>query len=234
FTGVTPNGAGPDANTMGSYVGALVVDPRDGNVVYVRGSDMGFMPQQALDPTLPGGILGPPPQSVHGLLRIDTRDIIGNGDNLDRYFVADQNDSDGIPEWDPTDPIGYRNNFYNGDTDDRYPDGITYFGEGAFWYDLSQDTSGIPSFTANVPAIVHSLTLDAQGRLLIGTDRGIWRANSYGFSYDYSGGSASIIAGTNKVNNSVGARYGSRSEEHTSELQSPCNLVCRLLLEKKK
>src|SRR5256885_15168646 len=30
-------------------------------------------------------------------------------------------------------------------------------------------------------------------------------------------------------------RWGSRrSEEHTSELQSPCNLVCRLLLEKKK
>src|SRR3989454_3937477 len=27
---------------------------------------------------------------------------------------------------------------------------------------------------------------------------------------------------------------GVRSEEHTSELQSPCNLVCRLLLEKKK
>src|SRR5256885_16172489 len=36
-------------------------------------------------------------------------------------------------------------------------------------------------------------------------------------------------------NASVGVavrRY--RSEEHTSELQSPCNLVCRLLLEKKK
>src|SRR2546426_11520189 len=38
-----------------------------------------------------------------------------------------------------------------------------------------------------------------------------------------------------------GARRGdpsdprdARSEEHTSELQSPCNLVCRLLLEKKK
>src|SRR3989454_2568649 len=29
-------------------------------------------------------------------------------------------------------------------------------------------------------------------------------------------------------------RGDSRSEEHTSELQSPCNLVCRLLLEKKK
>src|SRR5256885_5403858 len=30
------------------------------------------------------------------------------------------------------------------------------------------------------------------------------------------------------------ARIVDRSEEHTSELQSPCNLVCRLLLEKKK
>src|SRR2546426_12586776 len=29
-------------------------------------------------------------------------------------------------------------------------------------------------------------------------------------------------------------RHRLRSEEHTSELQSPCNLVCRLLLEKKK
>src|SRR5256885_10848590 len=31
-----------------------------------------------------------------------------------------------------------------------------------------------------------------------------------------------------------GAYDKSRSEEHTSELQSPCNLVCRLLLEKQK
>src|SRR2546426_2931625 len=32
----------------------------------------------------------------------------------------------------------------------------------------------------------------------------------------------------------VGHVRRERSEEHTSELQSPCNLVCRLLLEKKK
>src|SRR5256885_10014660 len=32
----------------------------------------------------------------------------------------------------------------------------------------------------------------------------------------------------------VEVRRPERSEEHTSELQSPCNLVCRLLLEKKK
>src|SRR2546426_3824312 len=31
-----------------------------------------------------------------------------------------------------------------------------------------------------------------------------------------------------------GFQQRTRSEEHTSELQSPCNLVCRLLLEKKK
>src|SRR2546426_2990302 len=32
----------------------------------------------------------------------------------------------------------------------------------------------------------------------------------------------------------IGMDNEHRSEEHTSELQSPCNLVCRLLLEKKK
>src|SRR5688500_19767486 len=32
----------------------------------------------------------------------------------------------------------------------------------------------------------------------------------------------------------IGVCNSTRSEEHTSELQSPCNLVCRLLLEKKK
>src|SRR5256885_6640722 len=38
----------------------------------------------------------------------------------------------------------------------------------------------------------------------------------------------SFPSGSTRI--SVGAK---RSEEHTSELQSPCNLVCRLLLEKK-
>src|SRR2546426_6654969 len=35
-------------------------------------------------------------------------------------------------------------------------------------------------------------------------------------------------------NSLTAAGHLPRSEEHTSELQSPCNLVCRLLLEKKK
>src|SRR2546426_8495757 len=56
-----------------------------------------------------------------------------------------------------------------------------------------------------------------------------------------SGHAAAAGAG---VEAALGAGHGARdlglrarrerSEEHTSELQSPCNLVCRLLLEKKK
>src|SRR5205807_10378400 len=43
-------------------------------------------------------------------------------------------------------------------------------------------------------------------------------------------------AGSRRAGRSLRRRRGgrARSEEHTSELQSPCNLVCRLLLEKKK
>src|SRR5688500_19504578 len=37
-----------------------------------------------------------------------------------------------------------------------------------------------------------------------------------------------------RIDTSFSKEVQVRSEEHTSELQSPCNLVCRLLLEKKK
>src|SRR5256885_10954109 len=46
-----------------------------------------------------------------------------------------------------------------------------------------------------------------------------------------------VSADNNEDLDETGARVDNptpRSEEHTSELQSPCNLVCRLLLEKKK
>src|SRR5256885_12911782 len=47
------------------------------------------------------------------------------------------------------------------------------------------------------------------------------------------GGNVDAVAFTFFASFGVNARTA-RSEEHTSELQSPCNLVCRLLLEKKK
>src|SRR2546426_3751179 len=51
-----------------------------------------------------------------------------------------------------------------------------------------------------------------------------------------------LLAAGEEFGQALGRLYGApvrvtellRSEEHTSELQSPCNLVCRLLLEKKK
>src|SRR5256885_12213429 len=65
-------------------------------------------------------------------------------------------------------------------------------------------------------------------------------------SYSVAGGTVSVTLtlrnadGSLAAGNPFTAGYPAdgqalvRSEEHTSELQSPCNLVCRLLLEKKK
>src|SRR5256885_11655305 len=55
-----------------------------------------------------------------------------------------------------------------------------------------------------------------------------WRPRSTALSIKASGAS-----GRKNVAGGTAATF-LRSEEHTSELQSPCNLVCRLLLEKKK
>src|SRR3989454_3710642 len=55
-------------------------------------------------------------------------------------------------------------------------------------------------------------------------DRAVQIGNEAGNDRRLVGGGAGREVGEEKV----------RSEEHTSELQSPCNLVCRLLLEKKK
>src|SRR5256885_11425767 len=50
----------------------------------------------------------------------------------------------------------------------------------------------------------------------------------------YAGFSICIQGKNLYVKDVTGSHQLRRSEEHTSELQSPCNLVCRLLLEKKK
>src|SRR2546426_7706751 len=49
-----------------------------------------------------------------------------------------------------------------------------------------------------------------------------------------AGESRQRALGRGYVEGTPGRAFSLRSEEHTSELQSPCNLVCRLLLEKKK
>src|SRR5256885_3538045 len=68
---------------------------------------------------------------------------------------------------------------------------------------------------------------------------------SYTTDLDWTGGTAAPVASRQQAPADLlpriyssglhsNAKNLSRSEEHTSELQSPCNLVCRLLLEKKK
>src|SRR5207248_3520241 len=52
-----------------------------------------------------------------------------------------------------------------------------------------------------------------------------------GAEIHYDARRAVLFDGRDRVNDPIGA---DRSEEHTSELQSPYDLVCRLLLEKKK
>src|SRR2546426_7574646 len=47
-------------------------------------------------------------------------------------------------------------------------------------------------------------------------------------------GKNALVVGVANKRSIAWAIAQARSEEHTSELQSPCNLVCRLLLEKKK
>src|SRR5256885_6223448 len=67
----------------------------------------------------------------------------------------------------------------------------------------------------------HTATLSATAALTI-----------HSHFFNSNGYSGMLIVPSTRSNLIAAAPY--RSEEHTSELQSPCNLVCRLLLEKTK
>src|SRR5256885_7362486 len=81
---------------------------------------------------------------------------------------------------------------------------------------------------------------DEQFRLLVQsvTDYAIFLLDSSGRVISWNDGAERIkgYSAGEIVGRSIALFYPpeDRSEEHTSELQSPCNLVCRLLLEKKK
>src|SRR2546426_4499193 len=63
----------------------------------------------------------------------------------------------------------------------------------------------------------------------------LFRSDSYGMKFSqYHGVNRSPITFSSTSLKMPSPFELLRSEEHTSELQSPCNLVCRLLLEKKK
>src|SRR5256885_6690966 len=67
------------------------------------------------------------------------------------------------------------------------------------------------------------------------------RSTLFPYTTLFRSGSTGRAASGSRISSRGGSRFTPpwtsgcrRSEEHTSELQSPCNLVCRLLLEKKK
>src|SRR5256885_9507776 len=79
-------------------------------------------------------------------------------------------------------------------------------------------------FQSRIPRLAIATSRD----LIHWTKRGPALAAAGGGKYrDLESKSGAIVARVE------GDRVIARSEEHTSELQSPCNLVCRLLLEKK-
>src|SRR5262249_4610439 len=155
-----------DINLLGheaSYAGARAVDPANPNVVYVGGSRRFTQP-------------GDPP--AHALLRIDT------GNMRDTTFAvagAIPNDGDDITK-------AAQGGFYNApfNTD-------PYTGEGVFWFDLEQGQSGGSGPRHFLPAVIHAIAFDAQGRLLFATEGGPWRGVSRGFGYDLGSGGAGIV-----------------------------------------
>src|SRR5438270_12838940 len=87
-------------------------------------------------------------------------------------------------------------------------------------------------FFFNVPPTTEIYTLSLHDALPIYKFRG---AHGFGAGDENLAAQSGLQAGhQQRGGNSLAGNIGDRSEEHTSELQSQSNLVCRLLLEKKK
>src|SRR5688500_19110217 len=67
-----------------------------------------------------------------------------------------------------------------------------------------------------------------------GVIQNLWTPATTGANFDLTPTLQPFASLRDKISVLSGLSHLQRSEEHTSELQSPCNLVCRLLLEKKK
>ncbi len=165
----------------GSDAAALVVDPNNANVIYLGGSTRVLAFSDA-------------EESYHGLLRIDTSDM--RDTSYVSPYIPLQNGLPVVPN-DGDDIIKAALAASNamGKEPGSYPKGAPggtggYAGEGVFWYDLATTDFGAfdPGFFFTphqfVPDPIHALVFDGQGRLLAGTEAGLWRGVSQGFVYD--------------------------------------------------
>jgi hypothetical protein len=187
-----------DINMIGSgneegAAEAFVVDPQNSNVVYFGGST-----RFTGDTTSDGFST-----ESHGLIRVDTTNM------RDTNYVS------------PFPP--YNGAVYPNDGDDIYkaadaalrknpigepgvyPNANAYKGEGVFWMDLQMNADAASDFTQlRLPATIHALVFDGQGRLLVGTEGGIWRGVSQGFQYDTTSGSS--VSGLASIEGDLGVR----------------------------
>ena len=148
-----------------SNAGALIVDPTDPDVVYVGGSTEGITNPSNID---------------QSFIRVDVGNIDGiNGTNTgdDASKLARAQAQDDFYNFNPATGTG---------TD-------PYVGEGVYWYNIAGATSGNSGKVQLLPPDITSLTFDAQGRLIIGTDEGVWRGVSEGFGYDFTSGGQGIL-----------------------------------------
>jgi hypothetical protein len=174
-------------------VGALAVDPNNAAVFYIGG---GTRFNNGTDPQ----------ENFHGFLRVDTSNM-RDTEYLSPFYPTPvyPNDGDDIVKAadaaeqvaPPTEP----GNYFTGAVRKG-----GYSGEGVFWYDLQttdfgQENNflgGMGSQPFNpqllLPATIHALVFDGQGRLLVGTEGGLWRGVSQGFTYDITSAGTGIAA----------------------------------------
>src|SRR5215467_4575310 len=96
---------------------------------------------------------------------------------------------------------------------------------------LLASASICPMLSAQELPLIHQPTLTPQDS---GTTSGLIAVSPVNPQVVWASGRNGTFTVTTDGGETWNASVVPRSEEHTSELQSPCNLVCRLLLEKKK
>src|SRR2546426_11264322 len=95
------------------------------------------------------------------------------------------------------------------------------------------NVNGNANTNANAPVVASNTNANANANRRIVPTREEYEKNKEKYQKEAKDTGRKIGTGISDGWLWVKTRYD-RSEEHTSELQSPCNLVCRLLLEKKK
>ena len=71
--------------------------------------------------------------------------------------------------------------------------GAPYTGEGVSWYAIDEASSNSTGPVILLPPDINALLIDPQGRLLIGTNQGIWRGTPLGFGYDWDTASPNSV-----------------------------------------